>query len=115
LLGLTAIASPASSLLGCSGGVEGGSGGGGGEGAQGGGSQMSSATGSGGGMGNSSSGVGTVGPAYGVGMTDSDMDGYFDVIGGGDDCNDADANIHPGATETPGDSVDSNCDGHDDT
>jgi hypothetical protein len=113
LLGLTAITSPASSLIGCSGGVEGGgSGGDGGQGGgQGGSGQVSSATGSGGTMSSSA----TVAPAYGVGMTDSDMDGYFNVIGGGDDCNDADASIHPGATETPGDSVDSNCDGHDDT
>lgn len=31
------------------------------------------------------------------------------------DCDDTNAEIHPGAKETPGDSVDSNCDGADDT
>jgi hypothetical protein len=54
-------------------------------------------------------------PAYGVmetGMrSDADGDGYFE----GDDCNDADDSIHPGAKETPGDGVDSNCDDADDT
>lgn len=44
-------------------------------------------------------------------MTDEDGDGYTLS----DDCDDDDANVHPGATETPGDAVDSNCDGQDDT
>ena len=47
---------------------------------------------------------------YGVEVTVSDNDGYFD----GDDCDDNDADIHPGAEETAGDGVDSNCDGEDD-
>lgn len=52
---------------------------------------------------------------YGVPDTayvDNDGDGWS-VDGG--DCNDDDANIHPEATETAGDGVDSNCDGEDDT
>ncbi len=55
--------------------------------------------------------------AYGVstGGPDLDGDGYFDQAFGGNDCDDMDAMIHPNATETPGDGVDSNCDGKDDT
>jgi hypothetical protein len=52
---------------------------------------------------------------YGVpdtGDVDADGDGYTVADG---DCDDTNADIHPGATETPGDGVDSNCDGNDDT
>ena len=53
---------------------------------------------------------------YGVPDTglyeDADEDGWTRADG---DCNDDDATIHPDATETAGDSVDSNCDGADDT
>ena len=53
---------------------------------------------------------------YGVpdtGMySDNDGDGYSEADG---DCDDSDASVHPGAQETPGDGVDSNCDGSDDT
>ena len=52
---------------------------------------------------------------YGVpdtGMMDADGDGYTEADG---DCNDSDPEIHPNATETPNDSVDSNCDGEDNT
>ena len=53
-------------------------------------------------------------------MSDADGDGYGASttnnpnVTAGTDCNDADANIHPEANETPGDQVDSNCNGNDD-
>jgi len=40
---------------------------------------------------------------------DADGDGYLDASCGGDDCNDANAAINPGALEACGDSVDNNC------
>ena len=52
---------------------------------------------------------------YGVADTatlDRDDDGWTPAAG---DCDDENADIHPEATETPGDGVDSNCDGADDT
>jgi hypothetical protein len=53
---------------------------------------------------------------YGVPDTgmyvDNDGDGYSEAEG---DCDDTNADIYPGAPETPGDGVDSNCDGNDDT
>lgn len=48
----------------------------------------------------------------GTEYTDDDGDGYSEDQG---DCDDADALRYPGAEETPGDGVDSNCDGEDDT
>jgi hypothetical protein len=55
-------------------------------------------------------------PDYGVPDTgmyvDNDGDGYSEAEG---DCDDTNADIYPGAPETPGDGVDSNCDGNDDT
>ena len=55
-------------------------------------------------------------PAYGVpdssAFIDEDGDGYNAES---DDCDDADAAVNPGATETPDDGIDSNCDGEDNT
>jgi hypothetical protein len=45
-------------------------------------------------------------------LTDADGDGYSRLEG---DCDDEDATIHPEAEESPGDGIDSNCNGEDDT
>jgi hypothetical protein len=52
---------------------------------------------------------------YGVPDTGylEDLDG--DGFTRDEDCDDTDATVYPGAPETPGDGVDSNCDGNDDT
>ncbi len=44
---------------------------------------------------------------------DTDLDGYKDLNCGGNDCNDLDGNIHPGATEICGDNIDNDCVGGD--
>lgn len=45
--------------------------------------------------------------------TDADGDGYCSVATGGEDCNDSDASVHPGAEEICGDSIDQDCNGSD--
>lgn len=42
---------------------------------------------------------------------DQDEDGYQDIVCGGNDCDDTDPSINPGATEVCGDGVDNDCDG----
>lgn len=42
---------------------------------------------------------------------DADGDGFLDAACGGDDCDDDDATIYPGAPQTFGEDVDRNCDG----
>lgn len=46
-------------------------------------------------------------------IVDTDQDGFRDATEGGDDCDDENALVHPGADEVPYDSLDQDCDGQD--
>lgn len=56
---------------------------------------------------------GTVGPIEEDPVPDMDGDGHPSIANGGDDCNDQNASIHPGAPEVCDDGVDSDCDKQD--
>jgi hypothetical protein len=49
-------------------------------------------------------------PTTALAQCDNDGDGFLSPACGGNDCNDNNATIHPGAVEIVGDSIDSNCD-----
>jgi hypothetical protein len=47
--------------------------------------------------------------------SDADGDGYLPKSAGGNDCDDANASVHPGAYDRPNDGIDGDCDGADRT
>ena len=47
----------------------------------------------------------------GAGSEDADGDGHLSLAACGDDCNEGDASVHPGAVEVVADGVDQDCDG----
>ncbi len=52
--------------------------------------------------------------AYREGLKDQDGDGFLSVEAGGDDCDDSDPRVYPGATDRPYDGLDADCAGDDD-
>lgn len=60
-------------------------------------------------------GLAVPGPAVAAPSCDADGDGYLNATRkcGGNDCNDADAAVNPGAPEICGDGIDNDCDGID--
>ncbi len=46
-------------------------------------------------------------------LTDADVDGFRNPAEGGNDCDDHDASVYPGATEVPYDGIDQDCSGAD--
>ena len=57
---------------------------------------------------------GSVDEGCDVACPDADGDGYKDAACGGNDCNDTDAKINPGAAEVCGNAIDENCNGSSD-
>jgi hypothetical protein len=62
---------------------------------------------------NGADGTGAVNVGDGSAPVDQDRDGYVAGYAGGNDCNDSDASIHPGAVDIGGDGIDQDCSGAD--
>jgi len=60
---------------------------------------------------NEAHGEGSLIALSGQAIADADGDGYDAMAVGGDDCNDSDPDVHPGAAEVWADGLDNDCDG----